>query len=242
MSHGCHRLDKNGNCGPPSGQCAAGAGEPRKTPPAGGPACHLIFPEPPGQSRGAEAEPHRPHELPRQGLQLRKERGPALRGRARGGSGSRLARTLQGATRARSMSAPGTHSFDELITYSAGWNNGFWRVFCMLTACLATTRWQRDAAALLGRSIEKYSSLLLLPAPSTPGSGGRSPRASWGWVSTGRASRSWGSRQTRPTGWGTEQLFQADLPGEDEAHRGLGRCAGYYPGRMALRETEPTFR
>lgn len=46
----------------------------------------------------------------------------------------------------------------------------------------------------------------------------------------------------RPKGWGPEQLFQVDLPGEDEAHRGPGTCAGYYPGRTALSETEPAFR
>lgn len=76
-----------------------------------------------------EAEPHRPHELLQQGPRLRKERGPALRRRERGGSCSRLAGTLQGETRARSVSAPGAPSFDELITYSSGHNNGFRRVF-----------------------------------------------------------------------------------------------------------------
>lgn len=64
--------------------------------------------------------------------------------------------------------------------------------------------------------------LPLLPAPSTPGSGDRSPCASWGRVSTGRASCSWGSRQTDPKAGGRSNCFRwiclgRTRPTEDQA-------------------------
>ena len=166
--------------------------------------------------------------------------GPALHRRAKGGLCPHSTKTFQVETHGCSTHALGTHSLDELITYS------FRSQGRLLPCTLNADRLHGCHVVAAEGSCPPRDGSSCPPVTAAPGSatgtsgsGEHSPRASRGRVRTqGSLVQSGLSADTpRRPGPGATAC-QVDLPG-GRAHGGRGRRAGYHPSGAALVETQP---